>query len=310
MCRYLVLDVFTDRPLEGNQLAVFPEAGTFGAELMQRLAREMSFSESIFVLPPTADGDACVRIFTPVRELPFAGHPVLGCAVALGERLRCDVVRLETQLATIAVQLEHHGGRAVRGRMRQPVPPWRAYERVPELLAALGVERSGLPVELYEHGPSHVYVELASPEAVAALRPDLAALAALGDIAVNCFAGAGHSWKTRMFAPAAGVIEDAATGSAAGPLALHLVRHGRLPIGEEIVISQGAEIGRPSTLLARVAGSGGDVGHLEVAGSAVLVAEGRFSLPGLRRRAGDAPAGPCAGDEPSPEAGRPRDAGG
>jgi trans-2,3-dihydro-3-hydroxyanthranilate isomerase len=278
MYRYLVVDVFTNTPLEGNQLAVFPDAGGYSSEQMQRLAREMNFSETIFVLPAEGNGDVRVRIFTPRRELPFAGHPVLGCAFVVGDTLRQGTVRLETGLGLIAVELERDRERIVFGRMRQKIPAWRPYEHEQELLHALGVERSGLPVEAYPNGPLHVYVEVASKQAVATLSPDFAALAALGEVAVNCFAGARRSWKTRMFAPGAGVYEDPATGSAAGPLAIHLARHGRIAFGDEIEIQQGVEIGRPSTLYARVAGSPDRVERVEVGGSAVIVAEGAFRL--------------------------------
>jgi trans-2,3-dihydro-3-hydroxyanthranilate isomerase len=140
------------------------------------------------------------------------------------------------------------------------------------------VRRSRLPVVAYRNGPLHVYVELESEAEVAALRPDLGALAGLAELGANCFAGSGKRWKTRMFAPALGVAEDPATGSAAGPLALHLARHGRIAFGDEIEIRQGAEIRRPSLLRARVTGSADRVDRVEVAGSAVIVARGEFHL--------------------------------
>lgn len=278
MARFLIVDVFTHTPLEGNQLAVFPEADSLSAEQMQRLAREMGFSETTFVLPPENGGDARVRIFTTRRELPFAGHPVLGTALVVGESLAGDLVSLETGLGPIEVVLERRDGRIVSGWMSQVVPDWHAFDRERELLDALGVERSGLPVEAYPNGPYHVYVELASDEAVASLTPDYGALAALGEVAANTFAGSGNSWKTRMFAPGAGTFEDAATGSAAGPLAIHLARHGRIGFGDEIEIRQGAEIGRPSLLHARVEGSAEKITRVEVGGSALIVAEGAFSV--------------------------------
>jgi trans-2,3-dihydro-3-hydroxyanthranilate isomerase len=159
--------------------------------------------------------------------------------------------------------------------MQQRVPAWSPYEHEAELLTALGVVRSGLPVEAYPNGPLHVYVELESERAVAELRPDMRALAEL-EACANCFAGHGKSWKTRMFAPGLGVSEDPATGSAAGPLAVHLGRHGRVAFGEEIEIRQGAEIGRPSVLYARAEGSPERVERVEVGGSAVIVARGEF----------------------------------
>jgi trans-2,3-dihydro-3-hydroxyanthranilate isomerase len=111
---------------------------------------------------------------------------------------------------------------------------------------------------------------------VAKLKPDLGALAELGAIGANCFAGSGRSWKTRMFAPGLGVAEDPATGSAAGPLAVHLSRYGRISFGDEIELRQGAEIGRPSVLYARAVGSESGIERVEVAGCAVVVARGEF----------------------------------
>ncbi len=165
--------------------------------------------------------------------------------------------------------------------MAQPVPTIEPYPDEAALLAGSGRrERSELPIELYDNGMTHVYVALASEEAVAELKPDMGRLTELpAALGVNCFAGSGSRWKTRMFAPAAGVPEDPATGSAAGPLALHLARHGRIDFGDEIEISQGAEIGRPSTLFARVDGSAEQVEKVEVGGSAVIVARGEFRLP-------------------------------
>jgi trans-2,3-dihydro-3-hydroxyanthranilate isomerase len=276
--RYVLLDVFTEHPLEGNQLAVFTDARGYTGEDMQRLARELRLSESVFALPPESDGDIAIRIFTPAAELPFAGHPVLGTAIVLATALACEEVTLETGMGALAVRVRREHGVAVSGWMRQPVPTWSHYERVPELLEALGVAGSGLPVEVYDNGPRHVFVELASVAEVSALRPDMQALAALGELGASCFAGAGRHWRTRMFAPALGVEEDPATGSAAGPLALHLSRHARIGFGDEIEIAQGVEIDRPSLLYAFASGSAERVTSVEVGGSAVFVATGEFRL--------------------------------
>jgi len=278
--RYVVCDVFTDVPLAGNQLAVFTDARDLDAPTMQSLARELNLSETVFVLPPSADGaDVRIRIFTPACELPFAGHPTLGAAFVLGGPLQKIVIRLETGAGVIPVELERDGPRIVFGRMEQPIPTWSPVENAVEVLAALGVESPSLPLERYDLGPGHLYVELASPDRVAALRPDLAALERATTDGANCFARDGDRWKTRMFAPAAGVPEDPATGSAAGPLAVHLARHGRTAFGEQIEISQGAEIGRPSTLYAQADGDAGRIERVTVGGSAVSVARGEFMLP-------------------------------
>ena len=276
MFRYVVVDVFTDTPLEGNPAAVITDARGIPDGRMQRVAREFNLSETVFVLPAEQGGDARVRIFTPSAELPFAGHPVLGAAVVLGEAAGAETIRLETGAGIVPVELSREDGRITSGRMAQPVPAWEPYEQAADLLAALGVEGSGLPVEAYRNGPRHVYAELASERAVASLRPDMGALARLPGIGVSCFAGAGSRWKSRNFAPALGVPEDPATGSAAGPLAVHLARHGRIAFGQEIEISQGAEIGRPSRLYARTAGTAERIDCVEVAGAAVIVARGEL----------------------------------
>jgi len=275
--RYVVADVFTDRPLSGNQLAVFTDGRDVDDETMQQLAKEMSFSETVFVLPAEQGGNARIRIFTPVAELPFAGHPVLGTAFVLGGPLQLGELRLETGSGIVPVTLEREGARIVFGWMQQPLPEFEPFAKADALQNLLGV-RSQLPVEIYHLGPAHVYLELASEEEVAALAPDFPALGRLTDVGVNCFAGAGTRWKTRMFAPVHGVAEDPATGSAAGPLAVHLVRHGRIAFGDEIEISQGDEIGRPSKLYARVSGTPEQIERVEVGGSAVIVARGEFKL--------------------------------
>ena len=151
------------------------------------------------------------------------------------------------------------------------VPP--AYDRTEELLAALGVEESLLPVEVYENGPRHVLVRLADQDAVAALRPDLAALAGHERVGINCFAGEGTQWKLRMFGPAIGIAEDPATGSAAGPLASILGRHGVVPFGRRSRSAKASRsIGRPPSTPAPPASDEGP----EVGGAAVVVARGRY----------------------------------
>jgi trans-2,3-dihydro-3-hydroxyanthranilate isomerase len=276
--RYVVADVFTDTPLQGNQLAVFTDARGIPEEQLQPLAREINYSETVFVLPPEQGGHARIRIFTPAAEIPFAGHPTLGTAFVLASPLQLEEIRLETGRGIVPVRLEREEDRIVFGRMEQPLPTVEPYDAAGDLLAALGVERSELPVELYDNGMRHVYVALSSEDDVAALRPDLDRLDLPPDLGINCFAGSGARWKTRMFAPGGGVAEDPATGSAAGPLALHLARHGRIDYGREIEITQGVEIKRTSKLYARVDGSNDDLERVEVGGSAVIVARGEFRL--------------------------------
>jgi trans-2,3-dihydro-3-hydroxyanthranilate isomerase len=275
--RYVVADVFTDKALTGNQLAVFTDGRDVDEELMQRLAKEMNYSETVFVLPPEAGGHARIRIFTPATELPFAGHPVLGSAYVLAGPMQLGEIKLETGAGVVPIALEREGARISFGWMSQPIPTHEPFAKADEVQELLGF-RSGLPVELYHQGPGFAYFELESKDALAGLSPDFGALGRITDYGVSCFAGSDTDWKTRMFAPTSGVPEDPATGSAAGPLAMHLARHGRISFGEEIEISQGDEIGRPSKLYARVTGTPDDVETIEVGGSAVIVARGEFKL--------------------------------
>jgi len=274
--RYVVADVFTDRPLAGNQLAVFTDARNLDTETMQGLALEIGFSETVFVLPAEQGGHARIRIFNPRHEMPFAGHPTLGSAFVLGAPLQLGLIALETGVGIVEVELERdESGRIVFGRMQQPLPEAQTVAETAALFAALGVIGSELPVEVYDNGTTHIFVALETEEAVAALDPDIGAIASLEVTGANCFAGSGARWKTRMFWPGG---EDAATGSAAGPLAVHLCRHGLVEWGEWIEISQGDEIGRPSTLFALADGGDGEATRVLVGGRAVVVARGEFRL--------------------------------
>ena len=220
-----------------------------------------------------------MRIYTPTTELPFAGHPVLGTAFVVGRAMGSNVVRLETGLGVVPVTLSRYGrGSALLRRDGAVRAGGRAVRRGRRVaLRARGDGVDGLPIEGYRNGPLHVYVELPSEEAVAALNPDIGAIERLGTYGINCFAGSGDRWKTRMFGPALGVAEDPATGSAAGPLVVYLVRHSRVELGAEIEIVQGVEIGRRSVLRARAEGSG-SVERVFVGGSAVIVARGEYRL--------------------------------
>ncbi len=277
--RYVICDVFTDAPLAGNPLAVFTDARLIPEKLLQPIAREMNLSETVFVYPAAKGGHARIRIFTPFNELPFAGHPVLGSAFVLAAPLQLPAIVLETGIGLVPIVLERDGPRITFGRMTQPLPTVSAEPAAAAIVAALGGVKPVLPVERYVNGPTHVLVTVGSTDDVAKLTPDFGALAKATSAGVSCFAGSGRHYKTRMFAPGHGINEDPATGSAAGPLACHLVRHGRLAPGDEIEISQGVEIGRPSTLFARASGMRERIESVEVGGCAVTVARGEFRLP-------------------------------
>ena len=269
--RFVVADVFTDVPLAGNQLAVFSDAREIPEERLQPLAREINFSETVFVYPASGDGHARIRIFTPALELPFAGHPVLGTAFVLAGPLQLDELWLETGAGVVPVRLERDGSRIVFGWMRQPPVSAEEFEQADELLALLGVEQSGLPVELYRQGPGHVYVELDSPEAVAALQPDSGALLELSPYGTYCFARDGESWKARAFVPRTacrGSGDRLGRRAARAPprpaRTDRLRRRDRDPPGRRARAAVDAVRGRA------LAGGG------EVGGSAVVVARGEF----------------------------------
>lgn len=277
--RYVRVDVFTDCALQGNPLVVFTNARGVSDATMQRLAREMNLSETVFLLPPADGGHCRLRIFTPTRELPFAGHPVLGAAFVVGEPLSADLLRLETARGTVPVALTRENARPVFGWMRQPLPAVAPFAAPAALLRALGAPAATLPIERYDNGPTHALVALPSPAEVTALRPDFAALAALDVFTVSAFAHDGPEVLTRVFTPDDGIAEDPATGSAAGPLALHLARHGRVAWGTEIRITQGVSLGRPSHLHARASGDASGVTQVEVGGAAVIIGRGEIRLP-------------------------------
>ena len=272
--RYVFADVFTDKPLTGNQLAVFTDARGLDDATMQALTREIGFSETVFVLPPEQGGTARIRIFNPATEMRFAGHPTLGTAFVLGAPLQRSIIELETLAGIVPVALERdESGAIVFGRMTQPVPRVEAVEDPDGVLASIGAGRSALPIELYDNGARHILVTLEDPSALERLTPDGEAIASLEITGVNAFARSEDGWRNRMFWAHG---EDPATGSAAGPIACHLARHGRIAWGEEIVIAQGVEMGRPSTLHARAEGGDGLIDAVEVGGAAVVVARGEY----------------------------------
>lgn len=283
---YVLLDVFTDRPFAGNQLAVFPDADGIDDALMAVLALELNLSETVFVLPPRDGGDARMRIFSTVTELPFAGHPTLGTAALLAARGsgRGDPglhsITLETGRGPVPVDVRVSPAGTLSGWMEQPIPtiaPWQATD---ELCEIMRVDPPTLPVEVYDNGIKHLFAVLESPEQVEAIEPDFAALGRLcgRPVRINVSAGAGTAYTTRMFSPFDRVPEDPACGSAAGPLGVHLVRHGRLPYGQTLTISQGAQVNRPSTLYSHIVGRDGGIDQVRVGGGVVIVGSGEFTV--------------------------------
>jgi len=295
---YLHYDVFTSRPFEGNQLAVFDDARGIGPAEMQRLTQEMNFAESTFLLPAeSSETDIRMRIFTPAREMPMAGHPTVGTTFALADRGDIAAGRerwvFGLNIGPTAVALEWAGDRLETAWMDQGRPEFRApVAPVDAVLAAINADRAawqgtGWPIEEGSCGNAFVYVPLATRAAVDACEPDIAAMRRIrsafpgGHVGVFVFSaeggGDGAAVYCRMFAPDAGVVEDPATGSAGGPLGGYLARHGVVATAtdSDIVSAQGVKMGRPSRLRIRVQSSPtGGVTRVHVGGSAVRVGEG------------------------------------
>lgn|SRR5690348_10006517 len=300
--RFIQLDVFTRTAFGGNQLAVFPEAGGLTGAEMQTIAREMNFSETTFVLP-ASDPKALrrVRIFTPGTELPMAGHPTVGTTFALAREgiigaADPSPIYLQLGVGTLPIDLLFEGDALSFVWMHQPAPvfqPWEG-DRA-QLAAALGLDvddlDESLPIERGSAGVSFVYIPLRSLESLGRARPGANLTEALAGASDNLGAhlftlGAlpgGADARARMFAPGMGVTEDAATGSAAGPFGVYLVRHRRATpdaSGEaRIRLEQGVEMERPSVLAIAVQMGGETVRDVRVGGEAVVVAEGELFVP-------------------------------
>ena len=263
--RYVQCDVFTSRPLAGNGLCVFTDARGLDDDTMQRLARETNQSETTFVTPADrATGHAEIRIFTPGRELPFAGHPVIGTAAVLGHALPFDRLTLVTRSGPVDVELAREGEGLGRVTMQQPEPAFSDHRDADAMCSALGV--SPRPVVVGNNGIAAALIELESVAELERLQPDQAALLAAGGADTVAVFADGDPVRVRVFAPSAGVPEDPGTGSAAGVLAAHL--------GRAIDILQGVEIGRPSEISA-VAGDGTPP---RVGGVVTAVARGHYVL--------------------------------
>lgn len=280
---YCIVDVFTDTPLAGNPLAVFTVALGLESATMQAIAREMNLSETTFVLPAQSGGDARVRIFTPRAEIPFAGHPTLGTAVVLAEARSDQTVQqivLELPVGQVPVDFDAIEPPHARfGWFRRPTPRVLPFAQTHQLLKALGVSKTASPVGLYDNGMRHAVVQLDSPEALLALHPDLNALAHIEADTIDVFAMDHVEARLRVFAPAHGVSEDPATGSAAAPVREHLLTYSGFAPHATLSIRQGDHLFRPSRILVRGAQStSSSLAMVEVGGSAVIVARGEFRL--------------------------------
>ncbi len=290
-----ILDVFTDRRFGGNQLAVLPDAAGLAPAAMQAIAAEFGFSETAFVMPAADPRHDCdVRIFTPRAEIGFAGHPTIGTALLLARlgRVRRDAgsgrIVMGQRAGTVAVEVRFDGEHARSAELTAPARP--SHAAGPPITAA-AVALSIAPREIVathraSAGTAFVVVEVPSIEVLArATTPSLERLAALGEAAgegilVFCRVADDprHDIRARMFAPAHGIAEDPATGSAAVALAGLLAGEGRGDGWQRWRIGQGIEMGRPSLLVAGARRSGGQVVEARVAGTAVHVAAGAIEV--------------------------------
>ena len=302
--RYTQLDVFTSVPFGGNQLAVFFDAAQFTPAEMQQVAREMNFSESVFVLAPSDPAAlARLRIFTPKAELPFAGHPVIGATFALAAsgRITAELnspVTLEVGVGPLAIELLYAEARLAFAWMRQPLPtfePWQGDRAA--LAQSLNLSeadlRAELPIERGSAGVPFIYIPLASDAALDQAQPGPGLGATLGGEGSQTGAylftppsvhGAHGAQQVaaRMFAQGMGIVEDPATGSAAGPLGAYLVRHDLVAMEDNLArvsVAQGVRMGRPSQLIVTVEQHDGEITQVRVGGESVVVAQGEFLLP-------------------------------
>lgn len=280
MHNYTIINSFGFEPFTGNPVAVFFDCDDMSASCMQKIAAELKLSETTFVCSAKRDGDVNVKIFTPVNELGFAGHPLLGTALALATMSDLNKVNIETLKGNYRFYIEPTKGQPFTAyvQMEQPVPVITNYEYQQALLEALGLSESTLPIDMYDVGPRHVFVGVEDINALSQISPDYKKLARFKDMAALCFSpDEGGAWRLRMFSPAYGVTEDAATGSAAGPMALHLSRYGLSTIGQQVKITQGVEMGRPSHMYA-VANMENNTPRLMAGGYAFQVATGQYFI--------------------------------
>jgi trans-2,3-dihydro-3-hydroxyanthranilate isomerase len=276
---YRIVDVFTDKALGGNPLAVFREPGKLDAGMMQAIAKELHLSETTFVLPPTsAAADHRVRIFTPDAELPFAGHPTLGTAFVLAEG-KDGSMRLEEGVGVIRVTLSEGFV-----QMEQPLPAFSGTtinrkQAADALGLAVEEVRSDVPIQVGSSGVPFLFVPLANLKAVRrARRPG----GIEGSVYVFAMSGerSGSQVHGRMFDEGLGIGEDPATGGAQGPLGAYIVAHElvRVEPTTRIRVEQGFEIGRPSILDIEVDRTAAAVTAVRVGGRCVPVGGGWLEL--------------------------------
>jgi trans-2,3-dihydro-3-hydroxyanthranilate isomerase len=282
--QYVLADVFTDIAFGGNQLAVFPNAEGLDGRQMQAIARELNLAESTFVTPGTAKGRFRMRIFTPLAELPFAGHPTVGTAVVLAYLGMTDdapEIVLEEGVGPVRVVLRDGGAIFFMDGAAETRPHSLPAEAFAEAIGLKPAQLTGLPWQA-GYGVPYTLIGVADRAAVAQSRlladrweklvPGLWGARAVYVHAVTGQEGDTLHLHARMFAPKLGVVEDPATGSAAAALAGSIATE-----ATRLVIAQGVEMGRPSLIEAGIARASGKVTGITIGGGALVVGEGRFT---------------------------------
>lgn len=303
--QYRIVDVFTDRMFGGNPLAVFLNGRGVRDTEMQALAREMNLSETTFILPPADPANNFrVRIFTPGRELPMAGHPTIGTAFVLAREQMLPAggetvtLRLEEKVGLIPVRLEMKDGAPDKIWMTQPRPIFGpVFPNADTVAEMLGIDPAGLrndlPVEVVSCGLPFLFVPVRDLATMRRLslnrdlgRRVLESLEAQGVFVFAMEVENAHSTvHSRMFAPDLGIPEDPATGSASGPLGSYLVRYGVVSAQPKasIVSEQGIEMGRPSFIHIEITQEANEITEVKVGGETVFVGGGEIELGVMER---------------------------
>ena len=313
--RFLHVDVFTEVRFGGNQLAVFVDSQGLSTEEMQKIANEMNFSESTFILPPeSAEANWKVRIFTPRAEIPFAGHPTLGTAYVLAKEGMVELknpkttIMLEMKVGLIPVELEVINQKIGFLEMTQNLPTFgQELKDIARIAKALSIDihdvENGLPVEVASSGLPFLFVPVKTLRAINQIKPNVSQLEGLCEEmeAIGAFVftkdivqleGKRPSKKdsdknlldmrvhSRMFAPLVGVPEDPATGSASGPLGCYLIKNGVISPKSRIRVlsEQGYEMGRPSALYIEIGMVENEIINVKVGGYVIHIAEGSLFI--------------------------------
>jgi len=300
--QFFQLDVFTDSAFHGNPLAVFPEGGELTVDQMQKIAREMNLSETVFVVSSMV-ALRRLRIFTPTRELPLAGHPVVGtwnllARLGISPKVENGIVAIEHELGVgvLPVEIEFRDGNVVCVTMTQGNFSTKNVRQTDgelnRLADALGLQRKDFcddkrfPFQISSTGIPALIVPVRNLESLGRCKINSSLLAEIYSQmnAIGCYVfttetvdGGNSRAHARFFAPDDGIAEDAATGSAAGSLAGYLVSNGAIKPAEkdsQFIVEQGDFMGRPSRIRASVMGSKGKIETVRIGGNSVLVAEG------------------------------------